>query len=81
VYIAPYPFEEGMHIVAYKDGIHRAHISAMRKPETPEQKEAREQLELVDDACERLFGKPAKSCKLDISDTVEAMIAAGYRVK
>jgi hypothetical protein len=49
--------------------------------ESPEQKEAREQLELVDDACEMLFGKPAKRCNLDIAATVEAMIAAGYRVK
>jgi len=44
-----------------------------------EDKEAREQAEMIDDACELLFGDSAEQCRDDVRSTVESMIVAGYR--
>jgi len=38
IYIAPYPFEEDIHILADEQCVHRAHISVIKKPESLEQK-------------------------------------------
>lgn len=42
IYIAPYPFEKDIHILADEHCVHRAHISVIKKPESPEQKAERE---------------------------------------
>lgn len=54
-------------------------FGCIKKKMTPEQLKARIVEELVDNACEELFGCSIDDCHENVVDTVRAMIEDGYR--